>query len=234
LIQFDSDKFYWHRYVDFYEDKCFSRINPRHILEFGVLRGESIRYLNMRFPSAEIIGVDKDPVPIDCPKHGNISYIECNQNDRDAIKRILFAPFMFDLIIDDGSHNPLHQVTCLCESVYRMGSGSYYIVEDIHTNLNVSGSLLHFLLMLEQHQALKKHISDENIKKFSETNVISEKDMRILQDRIKSVQIFHRTSLPLKCWSCPSSEYNYLALTCSCGLPLYQQDDSMSALLELN
>src|SRR5262249_8996013 len=54
----DSDRHYWHRYTDRYEQAFASLGVVRDVLEFGVLEGASIRWLHHRFPEARIVGVD--------------------------------------------------------------------------------------------------------------------------------------------------------------------------------
>ena len=47
-----SDKHYWHRYTDTYQ-QAFQALSPvTDILEFGVLRGASIAWMAKRFPAA--------------------------------------------------------------------------------------------------------------------------------------------------------------------------------------
>ena len=52
-----SDKSFWHAYVDFYARQFPADIDGL-VVEFGVLNGNSIRWLGERFPSAELVGVD--------------------------------------------------------------------------------------------------------------------------------------------------------------------------------
>lgn len=53
----ESDKSYWHRYIDFYESEL-SDFKCRHVLEFGVWKGGSIKWLMERFPDSSIYGAD--------------------------------------------------------------------------------------------------------------------------------------------------------------------------------
>src|SRR5258708_6038092 len=49
----DSDKHYWHRYIETYL-AAFARLGEvRRVIEFGVLHGASIRWLAHCFPGAE-------------------------------------------------------------------------------------------------------------------------------------------------------------------------------------
>ena len=229
-MTYNSDKFYWHRYIDEYE-WYFKDFYPKNILEYGVLKGESIRYLHDRFPGADILGVDKDPVSIDCPRGGNIRYLEINQDNRDALKG-LNAGIIFDLIIDDGSHQPQHQANCLMEGMYSLSTNGIYIIEDIHTNLGVKGSPLHVLLGIEHVKALGKHLTNEQAESLSQPGYFTQSEVRTLEQCLKEIHIFKRGVLPIKCWSCPSDNFDFDTLKCSsCGNPLYEPNDSMSAIL---
>ena len=71
----------------------------------------------------------------------------------------------FDLVIEDGSHHPIHQRNCLVETLPHVREGGLYILEDIHTahpahalyrwmgRDHVIGPL-HLLLALEHLQAI--------------------------------------------------------------------------------
>ncbi len=49
-----SDKVYWHGYIPFYETFFAGREFTR-IAEFGVYKGNSIRWLLERFPNSKIL-----------------------------------------------------------------------------------------------------------------------------------------------------------------------------------
>ena len=57
MTTYASDKIFWHGYLDFYE-KFLAEFSPKSILEMGIDKGHSVRWLLDRFPSAQITGVD--------------------------------------------------------------------------------------------------------------------------------------------------------------------------------
>jgi hypothetical protein len=57
----DSDKHYWHRYSHFYQRHFETLGRVSRILEYGVFKGASIRWLREMYPDAEIFGVDIVP-----------------------------------------------------------------------------------------------------------------------------------------------------------------------------
>jgi hypothetical protein len=47
--------------------------------------------------------------------------------------------------------------------------------------------------------------------------------------------ILKRAALPLRCWQCGQSTpaFDFGSLRCQCGAPLYEEADSMSALIRV-
>ena len=107
-----SDKAFWHAYVDFYARHFPADIDGL-VVEFGVLNGNSIRWLSERFPSADLVGVDILPVQATWPQGPRIRYAQVDQ-DSEAQMAAFFAGIAAPrLIIEDGSHFPRHQSRCL-------------------------------------------------------------------------------------------------------------------------
>jgi hypothetical protein len=115
----------WRHYFDIYE-KHFARFRhkPMRLLELGVDHGGSLQLWKRYFgPEAEIIGIDID----DCRMYaeeriGIWKYDQCNP----AIAG--FGPF--DIVIDDGSHHPEHQVQSFA-NLWPKTTG-VYLIEDCH------------------------------------------------------------------------------------------------------
>lgn len=132
---FGTDKIFWHRYHDVYED-VFSRLSgPVRILEFGTFRGDSVRYLVDRFPDAMIVSADILENQESWPSDPRVGYVQIDQGDRSQISTMFRDQAAdWDLVIEDGSHYPGHQRDCLLESLSYLREGSTYIVEDIHSS----------------------------------------------------------------------------------------------------
>lgn len=130
-----SDKFTWHRYTQFYEPFLARLGAAKRILEFGVFHGASVRYLHDRYPSAEIVGCDILPIQADWPVSDRIRYVTLDQGNNQELDQLFVEhPGPFDLIIEDGSHQPEHQRNCLVASVSHLRDGGVYILEDLHTS----------------------------------------------------------------------------------------------------
>ena len=244
---FDSDKFYWHCYIPFYETYFSNRIFKK-IAEFGLFKGESIRWLLERFPESKIYGADllsrQDSWPVD-PRF--ISY----QADQDNLEQVkaFFSLDTFDLIIEDGSHQPKHQISCLLEGLKHLNSNGIYILEDIQTShpehpinpINQKKSLfrpsppkgnaLTVLLGIDHYKKIESPITGDHAKLIAKDSLLTAEEVFFLDKAIKDIHLYKRTQLPMKCHHCGSSDYSFSQLKCICGADIFSDTDSMSFVL---
>ena len=244
----ESDKYYWHRYTEFYEQH-FAKLqcDPKIIIEFGVFHGASIRWLLERFPGARIFGLDILPPQHDWPVHSRVTYSQVDQGDRPAIARALSQiEGEADLMIEDGSHIPQHQAACLTLGLEKVSSGGIFISEDISTSHPMNSAFAHFshrhgkplptalhVLMAIQHNKDLglTDLSSTHAAALADVDFFTPSDVSALFESIQSIDIFKRTKLPLRCYSCGQSDFDYTAWRCRCGVNLNQPDDSMAALI---
>jgi hypothetical protein len=234
-----SDKHFFHRYTEFYE-RCFARLGAvRNILEFGVLKGASIRWLAERFPEARIVGADLLPEQPEWPRHPRIEYKRVDQGHRSAITRMLSElDRSFELIIEDGSHIPEHQASCLVLGVQRLAPGGMYVLEDIHTSLphhpysakhpRGTPNSLAVLLALQHLADTARPLTPEIARTLAHVKFFSTDEIMLLARELASYELFQRTALPLKCYACGSSSFRYAEYRCKCGTPIYFGAESMS------
>ena len=122
-----------HQYAPFYE-KLFAGRTVRALLEIGVLWGASLRIWADYFPEAKIFGIDYNPL---CQyAGGRIQTVVCDQSDAPALMHAaanftLAAGGLFDIIIDDGSHIPAHQLASAIALHGYLALGSVYVIEDV-------------------------------------------------------------------------------------------------------
>lgn len=252
----ESDKHYWHGYTDMYEEIFSHLMAPEHILEFGVYHGASIRFLAERFPNSKITGLDILPVQVDWPKSGSISYIKVDQGDRKIMDQSLKQlGHKFDLVIEDGSHHPQHQINSLFATMPLMKKNSVYVIEDIHTSkfeLSTFGqfdqktkrgknikpkphiNLYNFLLGLEH--ALRR---EADIVSFLENinwnkSRMTATEAKFISNSVQSIHFFNRNTYPSKCFSCGGSEYILEVNQCLCGVNIFSNFDSISAYMIFN
>lgn len=123
----------WNHYFPIYE-RHFAKFRnqPLTLLEIGIYSGGSLDMWREYFgPQAQIIGVDIAP--------------ECKVYERDGVQvfigdqsdPVFWRQFKadapkLDIIIDDGSHKPRHQLTTLEELLPHLNPGGVYLCEDIH------------------------------------------------------------------------------------------------------
>ena len=230
-----SDKQFWHDYIDAYEDYVFKNITGKSlILEYGVLKGESIEFLSKRFPDAHIIGIDIDLSNRDIlPSLEKVTYVQLDQRNKHNVRSLLANYGAFDLIIDDGSHRPEDQAVCMLTSLPFIKTGGYYIVEDIHTNDINEPNPLRTLLAI---QHMKKSGTLNSATRESLAPLVSEKyfsfyDIITLCNNITDLKLVRRSCLPMKCWNCQGTKFDYINLKCECTQPLFSHWDSMSFMI---
>lgn len=99
----------------------------------GYKPGASLRMWRDYFPNAEIVGMDNDRAVMDAPLGERIIAFRCDQSSEDELENIL--PHLalggkFDLIVDDGSHNPTDQLRTFRILSRLLDSRGLYIIED--------------------------------------------------------------------------------------------------------
>jgi hypothetical protein len=238
-----SDKDYWHRYIDTYQE-AFKVLGPvTDILEFGVFNGGSIAWLADRFPGAAIVGVDIVPQAPEWPTSDTITYVQLDQGDRCATREMFTRlDRRYDLVIEDGSHIPEHQATCLVEGLARVRSGGLYILEDIHTShpdnpafadhlKNEKANSLHVLLAIEHLKERNRPLSPEMADELASPSFFTADELLTLFDQVATLHMYRRSSLPLHCYACGSDRFDYRRLRCRCGVEIFSSTDSMSFLI---
>ena len=128
--QFKTDKQYpVHSYVEKYYSNVFESFRDRKnltIVEIGVHEGESLELWNKYFNDAYIIGIDRRLVNY-TPSSKNITVIQGKSSRLDTFKTIKNV----DIVIDDGSHKVIDQITTYNMLYPRLNPKGIYIIEDI-------------------------------------------------------------------------------------------------------
>jgi hypothetical protein len=259
---FLSDKLYWHGYIPFYET-FFSIRDIKNIAEFGVYKGNSIRWLLERFPSSEIYGADILPLQPTWPKSENFHFTQLDQGDPKQVKSFLQQQ-TFNLIIEDGSHLVQHQINCLIEGMENLAPNGIYILEDIQTARSdhawwgrpklhwwkfkerkaakklvksqhfERGNALNLLLALDHYQRINIKIDEEVVKLLSINSLFSKEQIINLASHIKSIHLYQRSHLPDMCHHCGSINFDFINLRCRCGEKVFSDSDSMSFVIIKN
>jgi hypothetical protein len=255
-----SDKVYWHGFIPFYETFFKDRDFP-NIAEFGVYKGNSIRWLLNRFPKSKIFGADlflshKQEWPTDV----RFQFTQLDQGKQNQVEDFLSqAPF--DLIIEDGSHIPQHQIICLIAGINSLQSDGIYILEDVDTSLpkhiwwstdmirprwwkfkklreykalknqTKVGNAFHALIGIQHFQRINVEVDVEIAAKIAENSMVTKEQILHLAKAIKQVYFYRRSHLPDWCHNCGSEIYNFSELKCICGQEVFSDAASMSFVL---
>jgi hypothetical protein len=257
-----SDKIYWHGYIPFYE-KFFSQRNFSNIAEFGVYKGNSIRWLLERFPQSSIYGADILPLKSEWPVDPRFRFTQLNQESREEIRSFL-GQCEFDLIIEDGSHQPQHQINCLIEGLDALSPNGIYILEDIDTSRLdhywwtsdifkphwwkfkkmrqyksikkklLLGNALHALLGIDHCKRIGVDVNEVVASKLANNSLLTRAEILKLASQINSIHLYRRTNLPDYCSKCGSNMYDFSKLKCICGQPIFLDADSMAFVIIKN
>ncbi len=148
FTKFGSDKDTRHSYGGVYLKLLEKKTNPK-ILEIGVgslndypyaglPAGGGLKAFRKAIPSSHIIGLDIDPEAIaTINEEGFQGFIvdQTSEQSLQAIKKKLNQLTKFDLIIDDGFHDPHANVRTLLAFYELLDEGGTYVIEDVHESL---------------------------------------------------------------------------------------------------
>ena len=125
----------WSNYFQVYEKK-FSRYRNKKIkfVEIGVANGGSLfMWKNYFGKKAKIIGIDLNPNAKKLEKYGFKIYMG-NQSDKKFWDKFYKKEGKIDLILDDGGHKNLQQISTVHHSIPFIRDGGKIIVEDTSTS----------------------------------------------------------------------------------------------------
>jgi hypothetical protein len=177
-----------HNYVELY-DKYFYDLKDKkiNILEIGMgnypTNGYSLRMWLEYFTKAKIFIIDNNNNNFKCDfeyDKSRVFFHVCDQsNEKDLKKFINTINNKFDIIIDDGSHNPKHQIlTYKLFFPLILKNEGIYIVEDLFESKNFDNIDENFMLF----------INKESLK--IQSNIILNKVNLENNDNIKSIHIY--------------------------------------------
>ena len=146
-----SDKYYLHHYEHYYSKWLDPyRAHPKlKIVEIGARGGKSLTLWSQYFDSPQLIlGVAYDfagntiGVQRVANAHESVKLLFGDQSKPSTMKQVC-ENGPFNIIIDDGSHVPSHQVFSLYSLWSCLEPGGLYIVEDTETNYWDDGAMIY-------------------------------------------------------------------------------------------
>lgn len=238
-----SDKSFWHGYLDFYELHLPKSVKGT-ILEFGVFKGNSIRWLLNEFPDSKIAGADILPLQPEWPLDARVEYHELDQANESAVSALVHRFSDLELIIEDGSHFPSHQSICLRHGFDALRPGGTYVLEDVHTSHPAHNQYrqefgdqrgqtsFSVLLGIDHLRRLGVAPDNDRLRALAAGTHFTIDDVRRLHAQIESIAFYRRATLPTSCWRCGSTNFNYHTLKCECGVDLMSEADSMTIVIK--
>lgn len=130
-IKYGTDKWGKHNYTPYYYDLFKnSRKWVKKVLEIGVAEGAGIRMFRDFFPNAIIYGAEIDEKR--CITEERIEVFKCDQSSVNDLAYLLDkCGSDIDIIIDDGSHDPKHQIITALTLMPLLKKETLYIIEDV-------------------------------------------------------------------------------------------------------
>jgi hypothetical protein len=136
----------WTHYFDIYELHLRKFVgNEVHIVEVGVFSGGSMDMWHSYFGRhCTVYGID---IREECKAYENerTRIFIGDQGDKNFWKSFLEKVPRIDVVIDDGSHLPEHQIITLEELLPMLRPGGVYICEDVHGSHNRFPGYIHGL-----------------------------------------------------------------------------------------
>ncbi len=136
----------WLHYFDIYHRHLARFVQqPVVLVEVGIYSGGSLGMWHHYFGSqCHVHGIDIQPA---CKIYAtpNTSIHIGDQGDHGFWQDFYRQTGDVDIVIDDGSHKPEHQIITLEESLPRLKPGGVYICEDVHGLHNRFSAYLHAL-----------------------------------------------------------------------------------------
>jgi len=119
-----------HNYLKYYEQHFASmRYKPVSLLEIGIWEGGSLKMWEEYFPDGKIFGIDIDEkIQYDSTR---IKTLVADQGDSNQLRAILGDDTDLDIVIDDGSHEGLHQLISFNTIFPILKPGALYCIEDL-------------------------------------------------------------------------------------------------------
>lgn len=130
---YSTDKQYIHNYFNrFYQTLLTPYQHNCDILEIGILNGESLKIWRHFFDSGFVHGADVKYLDL---KDDRTETFLIDQSSEESLRNFKSKGFVYDVIIDDGSHKMLDQQITIQVLFDSLKSGGHFVIEDLQTSL---------------------------------------------------------------------------------------------------
>jgi len=125
----------WDNYFNIYENLFQKFINKKiTFVEVGVGNGGSLFMWRSFFgKKAKIIGIELNPEAKKLEKYG-FKIFTGDQSDPSFWKKFYKKIGKIDILLDDGGHKNIQQITSVMESINYINNNGMIVVEDTHTS----------------------------------------------------------------------------------------------------
>ncbi len=182
-----TDKVFPHHYDKPYS-KCLQRFrgnNSFAMLEIGYGSGAGVNFWRAVFPGAFVYCFDRDFEG----SEDRLKVIKVDQSDLDSLRQgVSQIEHPIDLIIDDGSHHPSHQLmtfSYLFQDLLR--DNGVYSIEDIETSYWRSGSLYGYAMNYGLNDPWSVVEAFKLASDYVNRRFLCEEDKNLLQYRMMSI-----------------------------------------------
>ena len=184
-----SDK--WDPYFDVY-DKHLSRFRGKSpkILEIGVQNGGSIDMWQQYFgEGTKIVGIDVLPECANLNYNGDVEIVIGDQSSEQFWDEFLEKYGEFDIVIDDGGHTMIQQITTINKVFPFVKEGGVFICEDTHTSYwqDWGGQFNKPNTFLDYSKQLTDYLNKEHIS----AGLISKKKKDIFGESLNSITFYN-------------------------------------------
>jgi len=182
-----TDKVFPRHYEKPYS-KCLQRFRGNDsfaMLEIGYGSGAGVNFWRAVFPGAFVYCFDRDSEG----SEDRVKVIKVDQSDPDSLRQgVGQIEHPIDLIIDDGSHHPSHQLltfSCLFQDLLR--DNGVYAIEDIETSYWRNGSLYGYTMNYGLNDPWSAVEAFKLASDYLNRHFLCEEDKILLQYRMMSI-----------------------------------------------
>lgn len=122
---------YQETYASIVDALLLEKPSSLSVLEVGVFEGASLRGWRSIFPDSRVFGLDIDESTM-FSAPGIRTYVADQLSVKSLERATEGLPQAFDLIVDDGWHQPQANINSLVVLLKKLNPGGFFVVEDVH------------------------------------------------------------------------------------------------------
>ena len=191
---YGTDKHYEHDFFKVaYDDLFFNiRKDVKKFVEIGSHDSTSLKLWKDYFSECKVMSVCPEEPPEVVLKSGNnIDYVVCNTDDTQQIEDLQSIIQGADVILDDGNHRMRDQQQMFARSFQSLKPGGYYIIEDLHTSIELKDNPKHFMNWGDANKTLTLDMLQQFNKDGIRSDYMTDQQEQYLNQTIEYVKIYN-------------------------------------------